>query len=109
MSAMPGEDACARRGSVPMTVLAAAGGAYAFLRFTSRGKTLRAIMRRDVQAIKERDPAARNDLEIITCYPGLHALWVHRLSHALWQRQVPFAPRLISQLGRFLTGIEIHP
>ncbi len=109
MSALTREDACARRGSFPMTVLAMAGGAYAFLRFTTRGKRLSAIMKRDIQAIKERDPAARNDLEIISCYPGLHALWVHRLSHTLWQRQVPVAPRLISQLGRFFTGIEIHP
>ena len=79
---------------VPMTVLALAGGAYAFLRFTDPGKRLSATMARDIQAIKERDPAARSDLEILTCYPGLHALWFHRLAHALWKREVPVAPRL---------------
>jgi serine O-acetyltransferase len=63
----------------------------------------------DIKAIRERDPAATNTLEILTCYPGLHALWFHRAAHALWKRDMPVLPRLLSQLGRFVTGIEIHP
>ncbi|MCG6138093.1 MAG: serine O-acetyltransferase [Nostoc sp. LLA-1] len=63
----------------------------------------------DFQIIFERDPAARNWLEVVFCYPGLHALCLHRLAHWLHRRRVGFIPRLISHLGRFLTGIEIHP
>jgi len=69
-------------------------------------------LRADLALIKERDPAARGTLEILLCYPGLHALSLHRISHRLWQQPWPFAPlaaRLLSQLGRWLTGIEIHP
>jgi serine O-acetyltransferase len=69
-------------------------------------------LRADLAIIKERDPAARSVLEILCCYPGLHALTLHRLSHRLWQRRWPLLPltaRLLSQLGRWLTGIEIHP
>ena len=50
---------------------------------------LAATLARDIKAIRERDPAARNTLEILTCYPGLHALWFHRAAHALWKRDVP--------------------
>jgi len=85
------------------------GGLYAFLRFSGRGRSLVETMKGDIKAIKERDPAARGNVEILTCYPGLHALWFHRLAHALWERDIPLAPRLISQAGRLLTGIEIHP
>lgn len=63
----------------------------------------------DFQAIFERDPAARNPLEVICCYPGLHALVAHRFAHWLHQRQIPFFPRFISHLARLFTGIEIHP
>jgi len=63
----------------------------------------------DFRVIFERDPAARNWLEVVFCYPGLHALCLHRLAHWLHDRGVGFIPRLISHLGRFLTGIEIHP
>lgn len=63
----------------------------------------------DFRIIFERDPAARNWLEVVFCYPGLHALCLHRLAHWLHCRGVGFIPRLISHLGRFLTGIEIHP
>jgi serine O-acetyltransferase len=63
----------------------------------------------DIQAVLERDPAARNALEVIFCYPGFHALYFHRLSHWLWQRRLFLLGRLASQLGRALTGIEIHP
>lgn len=63
----------------------------------------------DLSIIFERDPAARNWLEVLFCYPGLHALCLHRLAHWLHRRGVSFIPRLISHFGRFLTGIEIHP
>jgi len=65
-------------------------------------------VRDDVQAILRNDPAARNRLEVIL-YPGLHAIIFHRISHRLWNAGIPFVPRLLSQLARFLTGIEIHP
>ncbi|YAF94739.1 MAG: serine O-acetyltransferase [Nodularia sp. CChRGM 3473] len=63
----------------------------------------------DFQIIFERDPAARNWLEVMFCYPGLHALCLHRLAHWLHYRGVAFIPRLISHWSRFFTGIEIHP
>ncbi|HWQ13158.1 MAG TPA: serine O-acetyltransferase EpsC [Roseiflexaceae bacterium] len=66
------------------------------------------VLRDDVRAIFQNDPAARNLAEVLL-YPGLHAITLHRLAHALWRRRLPFIPRLISQIGRFLTGIEIHP
>lgn len=66
-------------------------------------------MRRDVRAVLERDPAARSALEVIFCYPGVHAIWLHRPAHWLWRRGWPVSARLLSHLGRFLTGIEIHP
>jgi serine O-acetyltransferase len=66
-------------------------------------------IRAQLATIKERDPAARSSMEILLCYPGLHALALHRLSNRLWRQQVPLLPRLISQFGRWITGIEIHP
>jgi serine O-acetyltransferase len=63
----------------------------------------------DFRIIFERDPAARNWLEVLLCYPGFHALVLHRLAHGLHRLQVAVLPRLLSHLGRFLTGIEIHP
>ena len=63
----------------------------------------------DFQIIFERDPAARNWLEVIFCYPGFHALCLHRFAHWLHLHKVSFIPRFISHLGRFFTGIEIHP
>ena len=66
-------------------------------------------MRRDVQAVKDRDPAATSSFEIVTSYSGLHALWLHRVAHPLYRCGMPVVPRWISQLNRFLTGIEIHP
>jgi serine O-acetyltransferase len=63
----------------------------------------------DFRIVFERDPAARNWLEVIFCYPGFHALCLHRLAHWLYLREVSFIPRFISHLGRFLTGVEIHP
>ncbi len=66
-------------------------------------------MRRDVRAVKDRDPAATSSFEIVTSYSGLHALWLHRLAHPLYRCHVPVLPRWVSQFNRFLTGIEIHP
>lgn len=63
----------------------------------------------DIQAVFDRDPAARSSWEIIFCYPGLHAIWFYRLSHWLWMRRRFFLGRFVSHLGRFFTGIEIHP
>ncbi|MEB3335823.1 MAG: serine O-acetyltransferase [Leptolyngbyaceae bacterium] len=63
----------------------------------------------DIKIIFERDPAARNWLEVIFCYPGLQALLLHRFAHQLYKVRLPFIPRLISAISRFLTGIEIHP
>jgi serine O-acetyltransferase len=63
----------------------------------------------DVHAVFERDPAARTALEVIVCYPGLHAVWAHRLSNWLWKHNLKLAGRMVSQLARALTGIEIHP
>ncbi|CAD5959390.1 Serine acetyltransferase [Planktothrix tepida] len=63
----------------------------------------------DFRIIFERDPAARNWLEVLFCYPGLQALVFHRLAHGLYVLGLPFIPRLISHIARFLTGIEIHP
>ncbi|RCJ32907.1 serine O-acetyltransferase [Nostoc minutum NIES-26] len=63
----------------------------------------------DLQTIYERDPAARNWLEVLFCYPGLQALLFHRVAHRLYKVGVPFVPRFMSHLSRFFTGIEIHP
>jgi serine O-acetyltransferase len=67
-----------------------------------------ATLREDIRAIIRNDPAAHNIFEV-TLYPGLHAILLHRGAHWLWQQHIPFVPRLLSQLARFLTGIEIHP
>lgn len=66
-------------------------------------------IREDILAIFQKDPAARSRLEILLCYPGLHALWFHRQAHWLWMHQWKLAARFISHISRFLTGIEIHP
>ncbi|UVE16803.1 serine O-acetyltransferase [Pseudomonas sp. LS44] len=66
-------------------------------------------VREDVQSVFHRDPAARNTLEVLTCYPGLHAVWLHRLAHGLWVMGWKWFARLVSNFGRWLTGIEIHP
>lgn len=71
-------------------------------------KLIRSI-RRDIQAVFEHDPAAKNAWEIFFAYPGFHARQFHRLAHTLWNWRVPFFPRLISHISRFFTGIEIHP
>ena len=70
---------------------------------------LLADMRRDVECVFERDPAARSQAEVALLYSGLHAVWAHRLSHALWRRHRYFTARAVSQTARAMTGIEIHP
>jgi serine O-acetyltransferase len=67
------------------------------------------LMRSDIYSALERDPAARSALEILILYPGLHAIWVHRISHWLWTHDSKLIARWLSQLARGLTGIEIHP
>ena len=66
-------------------------------------------LREDIETVFAKDPAARSVLEVLLLYPGLHALWFHRLAHWCWVRRLFFAGRLVSHLGRFFTGIEIHP
>ncbi|MBC7918067.1 MAG: serine O-acetyltransferase [Rhodoferax sp.] len=66
-------------------------------------------LRSDIQCILDRDPAARTTWEVLTCYPGLHALWLHRRAHWCWEHDFKWLGRFISHLGRFFTGIEIHP
>ena len=66
-------------------------------------------LREDIQTVFAKDPAARSVLEVVFCYPGLHALWFHRLAHFLWQHKLRFPARFVSHISRFLTGIEIHP
>jgi serine O-acetyltransferase len=66
-------------------------------------------IRRDIRAARERDPAARSDIEVVLCYPGFHARQIHRLAHRLHGRGLPLLARLISHLNRALTGVEIHP
>jgi len=66
-------------------------------------------IREDVQSVFERDPAARSTVEVLLCYPGLWAVWFHRVSHRLWRMKLRLLARLISQFARFLTGVDIHP
>ena len=66
-------------------------------------------VREDIATVFESDPAARSYAEVLICYPGLHAVWAHHLSHWLWRRRLYFLARLNSQFARLLTGIEIHP
>ena len=67
------------------------------------------IIKSDIAIIKERDPAAKGILEIFLCYPGFQAIFMHRFTHKLWKLKFPLIPRIISQINRSLTGIEIHP
>ena len=66
-------------------------------------------LREDIRTVFAEDPAARNILEVVFLYPGLHALWCHRVAHWLWEHRLRFLGRLLSHCARFLTGIEIHP
>lgn len=73
------------------------------------GYTMFKRIKKDIKVIFERDPAARSILEVILCYPSLHAVLLHRLSHFLWQKNLKLLARVLSQFIRFITGIEIHP
>jgi serine O-acetyltransferase len=66
-------------------------------------------LREDIGSVFERDPAARSTWEVLTCYPGLHAIWIHRLGHWFWTHGLQWLGRFTSHLGRWITGIEIHP
>jgi serine O-acetyltransferase len=66
-------------------------------------------VREDIQCVFDRDPAARNVWEVLTCYPGFHALQLHRFSHTLWRWKLRWLARLSSHIARFFTGVEIHP
>jgi serine O-acetyltransferase len=68
-----------------------------------------AVIREQIETIFREDPAAKSVLEIILCYPGFHAVLMHRLAHRLYRANIPTLPRFISQISRFFTGIEIHP
>jgi len=68
-----------------------------------------ARVREDIRTVFLKDPAARSVLEVLTCYPGLHSVWAHRISHRLWLWKLRLFARLVSHLARFLTGVEIHP
>ncbi len=68
-----------------------------------------AMMRNDIQSVFERDPAARSTLEVLLCYPGLQAVWGHRLAHLFWMHNMKLIGRAVSQIFRWMTGIEIHP
>lgn len=63
----------------------------------------------DIDVAFQNDPAARSKFEVLLCYPGIHALWLHRISHSLWKRRWITLSRFISHINRFLTGVEIHP
>jgi serine O-acetyltransferase len=66
-------------------------------------------MRQDVRTVLERDPAARSALEVVLCSPGVHAIWIHRIAHGFWRGGWHLTARCVSHVGRFVTGIEIHP
>jgi serine O-acetyltransferase len=66
-------------------------------------------IREDIRSVLERDPAARSRLEVLTCYPGLWAVWIHRVSHRMWGAHLRLPARMLSQVARVLTGVDIHP
>jgi len=85
------------------TILFVIAGLYVFAFLIS------VIFSGEVRSAKEKDPAAKGTLQIVLLYPGLHAIIFYRIAHFLWKMHIPFFPRAISQLARFLTGVEIHP
>ena len=66
-------------------------------------------LREDLQTVFRKDPAAKSWWEVVTCYPGLHAIWLHRIAYALWRRKLWWVARWLSHFNRWITGIEIHP
>jgi serine O-acetyltransferase len=66
-------------------------------------------IKEDIRTVFAKDPAAKTTWEVICCYPGLHAIWLHRIAHFLWQHRLLFLSRFLSHINRLLTGIEIHP
>src|SRR5438132_6203770 len=86
-----------------------AGVATAARRAPRSGAVVFDALRDDVRVVRERDPAARSTLEVLLCYPGVHALAMHRVGHRLWRAGWLTLARWVSHLSRFLTGIEIHP
>ncbi|WP_420550883.1 serine O-acetyltransferase [Litorivicinus lipolyticus] len=66
-------------------------------------------LQEDIAAVFDRDPAVKSTLEVLTCYPGMRAIWIHRLSHRLYAANWPVVARMLSGVGRFLSGVEIHP
>lgn len=79
------------------------------LHVKERGFRMFKRIKEDIQVVFERDPAARSSLEVVLTYSGVHAIWSHRVSHFLWKRKLYTFSRMISQIARLLTGIEIHP
>lgn len=77
----------------------------------SLGASLKTLLKEDLEAARRRDPAARTPLEVALAYPGVHALWAHRVAHAMWNKsdRLKLPARLLSQAARSITGIEIHP
>ncbi len=71
--------------------------------------SLFARIRDDIRSVMERDPAARTGIEVLLCYPGLWAVWIHRISHGLWRRKLRLLARVLSQVARLFTGVDIHP
>jgi len=67
------------------------------------------LLREDLQTVFKKDPAARSTLEVLFCYPGLHAIWNHRVAHFLWKHHIRLLGRMMSHTARFVTGVEIHP
>jgi len=67
------------------------------------------LLREDLQTVFKKDPAARSTLEVLFCYPGLHAIWNHRVAHFLWKHKIRLLGRIMSHAARFVTGVEIHP
>jgi serine O-acetyltransferase len=77
---------------------------------TRKGRvSLFGTLREDIRTVFAKDPAARNWLEVLCCYPGIHAIWAHRIAHILWTHKFCLLARMLSQFSRFFTGIEIHP
>ena len=81
----------------------------AFQRIRKKWGEIRSILRSDIQAVFDRDPAARSTLEVVLTYSGLHAIWMHRIAHWMFKKKWLLLARMLSQFNRFLTGIEIHP